>query len=33
MSVNEAVMAMAWFVFLVGLSGILVYFLFNSGDD
>ena len=33
MDVHDTIMAIAWFIFIVGLSGITVYTLFSSGDD
>ena len=30
---HDTVMAMAWFIFIVGLSGITIYSLFSREDD
>ena len=33
MNVHDTIIAMAWFIFIVGLSGITIYSLFDPGDD
>ena len=30
---HDTIIAMAWFIFIVGLSGITIYSLFDSEDD
>ena len=33
MNMHDTVMAMAWFIFIVGLSGITIYSLFSREDE